>query len=604
MKPARRRDTLIGAVAGLVGGVAFGWALQANDMMDASLGLIGLTTLGGGTVLHLLTSALVGAGFGAMFGHPGESLAATISVGILYGLLWWILGPLTLSPLLMGRGPTWALGEAGTAFFNIIGHVMYGGTMGASFHVLAVAYSRLRPPVEGEDGPPPIPATQVVILGGGFGGVSAAQRLEQVTFRDKSIDVTLVSRSNYLLFTPLLGEVAAGSLEPQHISAPIRAAVPRTRFLRAAVEQIDPDTQTIRLVAGRTFPSEVISYDHLVLALGSVPDFRDLPGVEEHAFTMKTLEDATRLRDHVIALLERADVEPDPEERRRQLTFVVTGGGFAGTETIAELFDLAHGVLRYYPRIDPVELRFVLVHSRDRILPELTPALGAYSLRKLRDRGIEFILSARVKTAAADAVHLQDGRSVPTCTLVWAAGNQPNPLLETLPLERNRRGAIITDEALRVVGTHDIWAVGDCAQIPDALNPGQFCPPTAQHALREGKVAADNIVAVLRGGTPKPFRFRTIGLLVALGSRTGAAEVLGQRFSGFLAWLMWRGIYLMKLPGLEKKVRVLLDWIVDLLFPRDIVLTVDTSVPIQAQLDASEIVDDLETDCSRYSVTA
>jgi NADH dehydrogenase len=325
-----------------------------------------------------------------------------------------------------------------------------------------------------------------------------------------------------------------------------------------------------------------------VLALGSIPDYRGLPGLEEHAFTLKTLEDAMRLRNHVISLLERADVEPDPEERQRQLTFVVAGGGFAGTETVAELFDLAHDVLRYYPRIDPAELRFMLVHSRDRILPELSQALGDYSRGKLEDRGITCVLNARVAEATAEAVVLQDGRTIDTRTLVWTAGNQPNPLLATLPHELNRRGAIVTDETMRVVGVDDVWAVGDCAQIPDPHHEGEFYPPTAQHALRQGKVVAENVVAALKGRAPKPFRFRTLGLLVALGHRTGAAEIQGRRFSGLLAWLLWRSIYLSKLPGLEKKVRVMLDWTIDLFFPRDIVLTVDTSVLARSGQEAAD----------------
>ncbi len=590
----RGRDVLIGALAGLVGGLAFGWALQINGMMPDSLGLIGLMALGGGTVVHYLISALVGAGFGAIFGHPGESYAATISSGILYGLLWWVVGPLTLAPLLMSRGPTWTLGEAGAAFFNVVGHALFGGVLGLSFHGLSVAYARWIPHAAagGESAPSP-PTTHIVILGGGFGGVSAAQRLEQLTARDQSIEVTLVSQSNYLLFTPMLAEVASSALQARHISAPLRAASPRTRFLRATVEAIDSERQTVRVYAGYNLPHETLDYDHLVLALGSVPDYRGLPGIDVHAFTLKTLEDATRLRNHVIALLERADVEPDPEARRRQLTFVVAGGGFAGTETIAELFDLAHGVLRYYPRIDPAELRFVLIHSRDRILPELSPALGAYSLRKLEDRGIEFVLNARVVEATPEVVVLQDGRSIPTRTFIWTAGNRPNPLLGTLPHPRSRHGAIITDETTRVKGVDNIWAVGDCAQIPDAYNPGQCYPPTAQHALREGKVATENIVRVLNGRPPKPFHFRTIGSLVALGQRTGAAEIMGRQFSGLLAWLLWRGIYLSKLPGLEKKLRVALDWIIDLFFPRDIVVPIDTSAPSRSEFDGAEANFDL-----------
>jgi NADH dehydrogenase len=323
-------------------------------------------------------------------------------------------------------------------------------------------------------------------------------------------------------------------------------------------------------------PSETLAYDQLVLALGSVPDYRELEGMEAQSFSLKTLEDATQLRNHVLALLERADVEPDPIERERQLTFVVVGGGFAGSEVIAELFDLVHGILYYYPRIESEDLRFVLVHSRERILPELNEKLAEYSLRKLRARGIEFMLETYVAEAAADEVMLEGGARIPTRTIVWTAGNQPNPLLHAIPSEKDRRGAVITKRTLRVGDLDHIWAIGDCANIPD--QQGHPYPPTAQHALRQGKIVAENIAASVRGKKLKPFSYRSIGMLVALGHRTGAAEIIGIRFSGLLAWFLWRGLYLSKLPGLEKKLRVAMDWILDLLFPRDITLTADTAV--------------------------
>ncbi|MCI0398151.1 MAG: NAD(P)/FAD-dependent oxidoreductase [Chloroflexi bacterium] len=559
-----RDEALAGAAAGLVGGTVSGWALLNQGMMAGPAALLP----------HLLLSALLGAGFGLIFGHRPESYAAAISSGVLYGLLWWGVGPLTLAPLLAGQGPGWTLVEAGAAFFNLVGYLVYGGLTGFSFYYLAPLLYRRSPAVVA-----PAAATprRVVILGGGFGGVSAAQRLEKAAARDQNLQVTLVSQSNYLLFTPMLAEVASGALEPQHISAPVRAACPHTRFLRAAVTAIDTTNQTVCLQAGPGLPLETLAYDHLVLALGSVPHYYDLPGMAEHAFNLKTLEDATRLRNHVLATLERADVEPDPAERQRLLTFVVAGAGFAGTEMIAELFDLVHSVLRYYPHVEPEALRFVLVHSRDRILPELSPALANYSLRKLQARGVEFVLNARVSGATAGAVLLEDGAAIPTQTIIWTAGNQPNPLLAGLPGEHDRRGAVLADETLQVKGLANVWAVGDCAVIPNPYSHGGFYPPTAQHALREGKTAADNILAAFQGRPAKPFRFKTIGLLVALGHRTGAAEIMGRRFSGLLAWLLWRGVYLGKLPGLEKKVRVLLDWLLDIFFPRDIVLTADTA---------------------------
>jgi NADH dehydrogenase len=567
-----RRNILAGAIAGLVGGLVFAWAIGAQGMMGSAAGLLGLTLADAGVAWHLLASVLIGAGFGALFHYEPQDYAATISTGLLYGLLWWILGPLTLRPLL-SSGPTWSLAEAGAQFPSMIGHVLYGGFVGSGTYISVSLYARWRPAPEPRADTTPHPSRRVVIVGGGFGGVSAAERLEQLYARDPSLQITLVSQSNYLLFTPMLAEVAAGSLEAQHISAPVRASCPRTRFVHAEAAAIDLDNQTVQVKASKSAMREAVPYDHLVLALGSVPSFYGLSDLEAHALTLKTLHDATRLRNHVIGLLERADVETDDEERRRQLTFVVAGGGFAGTEMIAELCDLAHNVRRYYPRISASDLRFVLVHSRDRILPELGPELADYALGKLQARSIEFLLNARVSGATPEAVLLQDGRQVPTRTLVWTAGNQPNPLLQTLACKRNRRGAVLAESTLQVQGLPNVWAVGDCAEIPNPDDGGRPYPPTAQHALRQGKAVAENIANVLRGQAPKPFRFQLIGLLVALGHRTAAAEIRGRRFSGLLAWFMWRGIYLSKLPGLEKKLRVLLDWTIDLFFPRDIVLT-------------------------------
>jgi NADH dehydrogenase len=542
-------------------------------MRAAVAGLAGVTSVGAGAVIDLATSAMIGATFAAIFRYQPGGYAPTISAGVLYGLVWWIIGPLTVAPAILGRGPTWSVADANAALPSLIGHVLFGALTGFWYHVLVGLHLRRHPEAGGPAVSTAAAATRVVILGGGFGGVSAAQRLEQLFARDPSVDITLVSQSNYLLFTPMLAEVASSGLEPQHISAPVRAALVRTHFRRAEVDAIDAAARMVWLRSAPGAPVESLAYDHLVLALGSVPNYHGLPGLEANSFALKTLQDATLLRNHVIALLEQADVEPDAQARRCMLSFVVAGGGFAGTEMIAELFDLVHGVRHFYPNLRAEDLRFILVHSGARILPELSPDLARYARGKLEARGIEFLLEARVAGATADAVLLADGRRLATRTLVWTAGNQPHPLLKTLPCERNRAGAVITDGALRVRGMSNVWAVGDCAEIPDLLRPGETLPPTAQHALREGRAVADNIAALRRGRPPAPFRYRAVGTLVALGHRTAVAEIRGFKFSGLLAWFMWRAVYLAKLPGLEKRVRVALDWTIDLFFPRDIALT-------------------------------
>ena len=576
-----RREIAAASVAGLVGGLIIAAAMQERGLTVEVTGLLGLSSSAGGLSLHMLLAALAGAAFGAIFRYQPHSYATTITSGVIFGLLVWIIGPLTLRPLLDGASLTWSTTEAAAAFPSLIGHLLYGGVTGLGFHLLVTLDRRVHP-----TRPAPAVETQplkrIVILGGGFGGLGAAQRLEQLDMRQAGLKITLVSQSNYLLFTPMLAEVASSSLEAQHISAPVRAACRRTHFRQAAVDSIDATAKVVRVRTNDSTTVASLHYDHLVVALGAIPNFYGLPGLEEHSFTLKTLDDATRIRSRVLSALERAEIEPDPAERRRLLTFVVAGGGFAGTETVAELFDLARSVRRYYPHLERQDFRFLLVHGGDRILPELGAELGAYALEKLRRRGIEFLLGRRVAGATSDAVLLDDGSEVPTRTFVWTAGNQPNPLLKTLPCEQNRGGQVVVDGTLRVQGLDDVWAVGDCAQIPDPYNEGQFYPPTAQHALREGKVVAENIVAALRGESLKEFRFRTIGTLVALGHRTAVAEIYGVRFSGLVAWLMWRSIYLSKLPGMERKVRVTLDWALDLFFPRDIALTSSVSPPAES----------------------
>jgi NADH dehydrogenase FAD-containing subunit len=576
-----RRDLQIGGLAGLVAGLVLVASLRVQGPMSMAAGLAGLAAPHAALAVQLVIAILLGAGFGAIFRQQAGNYASALTGGLLYGLLWWIVGPLTLTPLTHRAIPTWSLADAAVGFPALIAHLLYGGALGVTFHLLTGAPARVAPAGRA---PREAQAVNVVILGGGFGGISAAQRLEQLLYRHPAVSITLVSQSNYLLFTPMLAEVAASGLEAQHISAPVRAALARTQFRRADVEAIDGAAQTVRL---RSMPSgrrETLTYDYLILAVGSIPNYHALPGLEAHSRSLKTLEDATALRNHVIGLLERADVEPDPAERARQLTFVVAGGGFAGTEMAAELRDLVYSVRRFYRRIPLADLRFVLVHSGPRILPELSPDLAAYAQRKLAARGVEFRLRTRVAGATPDGVLLAGADEIPTRTLVWTAGNQPHPLLRTLPCERNRAGAVVVDTALRVNGLNNVWAVGDCAEVPDLSNQGNPCPPTAQHALREGVAAADNVAAAIRGRPSRPFRFRTIAVLVALGHRTAVAEVRGWKFSGFLAWCLWRMVYLSKLPGFEKKARVTLDWLLDMFFPRDIALTTPGETPTLAQV--------------------
>jgi NADH dehydrogenase len=364
--------------------------------------------------------------------------------------------------------------------------------------------------------------------------------------------------------------VPSGSIQPKHIVFPLRALLKRTVVRQAEVKGIDLQRRTITAAHCGACGDDTIPFDHLVLALGSVPNYFGLPGVAEQALTIKSLADATSLHAHVIDKLEHADLQPDAAVRRQMLTFVVAGGGFAGVETLAELNDFVRGAGQFYPHVSADEIRMILIHSGERILPEVSESLSRYALNKLRSRGVEVLLKTRVKGCSANKIHLSDSTEIDSHTFVWAAGTAPSPILELVDVPRNKTGRVEVAATMAVRDCPGLWAVGDSAAIPDLVTGG-LCPPTAQYALRQGRRLADNIVATIRGGELEPFRFKALGLLAGLGRRSAVAEVFGLRFSGFIAWWLWRTIYLMKLPGFERKLRVAIDWTLDLFFARDIV---------------------------------
>ncbi len=411
---------------------------------------------------------------------------------------------------------------------------------------------------------------RILILGGGFAGVYAALHLEKGLGRDAGVEITLVSDENFLLFTPMLPEVASSSIEARHIVSPIRAFFRRVQYLNSEVRKVDLQRRRVSVSHCPACRVQDLRFDYLILALGAKTNYYNLPGVAEHSLPMKMLADAMSLRNHVIDLLEHVDMEPDPEMRRAMLTFVVAGGGFAGAETIAELRDFFVTACRFYSRIRAEDFRVLLVHRGPRILPEISEDLAAYAHKKLQQRGVEIRLDTGVATAGAGWVELTTGERVPTRTLVWAAGISPNPLLAKLPVPRSARGNVVVNRRLEVPECPGVWAIGDCAEIPG--QDGQAVPPTAQHAVREGKVVAQNVIAALAGRARKEFAYKPLGVLASLGRRSAVAEICGFKFSGFFAWWLWRTIYLFKLPGLERKTRVALDWTLDLFFPRDIVL--------------------------------
>jgi len=397
----------------------------------------------------------------------------------------------------------------------------------------------------------------------------AALEFEGALAQGDDLDVTLVNRDNFFLFTPMLHEVAASDLDITNIVSPVRKLLRRVTFFHGNVESIDLVNKRVGLSHGHEEHCHSLPYDHLVLALGSSTNFFNLPGLAEHALTMKSLDDAIFLRNRLIANLEEADFECAAPLRAPLLNFVVAGGGFAGVETIAAMNDFLREAVQSFPHLREDMLRIILVNSGKIILPELGEKLGAYAQRKLMEHKVEIHSNCKVTAVTDREVRLSDGTTVTTNTLVWTAGTCPNSLLDTMPCTKER-GRILVNEYLEVREWAGVWALGDCAHVPDRKT-GKSHPLTAQHALREGKVVAQNILATIFGYRKEPFLYTTIGQLAPIGKRTGVANILGVNFSGFIAWWLWRTIYLLKLPRFEKKVLVALDWTLDVLFSKDLV---------------------------------
>jgi NADH:ubiquinone reductase (H+-translocating) len=557
-----KRRSVIGAVAGALSSAAL-VATGEHPLLSVALGLS------------------IGAAYSATLrptrGAYVDNLMAAASLGV---PLWTLISVIAL-PVFFGQMPEWSAPQMRHLFPELVGWVIYGAGLGLTTQAL-------NDMVERAFGPEPVLSPQalpekkrIVILGGGFAGTRVAEYLEEQLGGAASI--TLVNETNALLFTPMLAEVAGSSLEPSHITTPLRSSLHSTEFIRARVAEIDLASRRVILTGHAANTGEKhqqIPYDHLVLALGAVSNYLGMANLEKSSFNFKTLLDAIRIRNHVIEMFERADREPDPSLRKPFLTFVIAGGGFAGIELAGALNDFARGILADYPSLHPEELKVMVVHSRERILPELSESLARYAQRRMEDRGVVFRLKTRLTGAHPGIVVLGDSE-IRAHTLVWTAGTAPNPLLKSLPVEKDKRGAVVVEHTLAVPGHPGTWALGDCAAILDAKTR-QPCPPTAQFALREAELLARNIKAQMEGAPLREFHFNSLGALCVVGHQTACAELTlpfargtSMRFSGLLAWFMWRGIYLSKLPGAERKIRVLMDWMIELFFPRDIVQTID-----------------------------
>jgi NADH dehydrogenase len=411
---------------------------------------------------------------------------------------------------------------------------------------------------------------EVLIAGGGFAGAYCGKYLGIGLGKEAGQRAALVADQNVLAFQPMLAEVVGASLSPLDVVTPLRVFCRKINVLQAKIVDIDLPGKYVELDAGHFTPNSVITFDHLVLALGGIVDVSRVPGMNEHGYILKNAWDAVRLRVAVIERLEEANLCAQPEEKRRLLTFVVVGGGYSGVETAGQILDLVRGIQPLYLSLVGYVARVILVHSRDHILPEIGEKLGTYAEGKLRERGMEIRLNERVTSVTARKVCLGSGETIETHTVVSTVGNATHPVIAALIKKynlENLKGRIVTEPTMRVKGHDNLWAVGDCAAIP--LDGEPSCPPTAQFALRQGIQVSRNVINAQAGAPLKPFKFKAQGQLASIGHHTAVADVFGFQFSGFLAWLAWRTIYLTKIPGVQRKLRVMIDWTLDLIFPRD-----------------------------------
>jgi NADH dehydrogenase len=421
--------------------------------------------------------------------------------------------------------------------------------------------------------PQKINRQQIVILGGGFGGIYTARHLESLLAgRRDEVDVVLVSRHNYFLMTPLLFEAGSGVLEPRHAVSPIRKLYRRVRFVQAEVQRVDFDRRIVYAQPPGGHETYELDYAHLVIAVGGITNTAMIPGADR-AMTFKVLADAIFLRNHAIELFERADVENDPARKRRFLTFVIAGGGLVGVELMGELTEFLSNLTRSYRRIEPSDLRFELIEGGPEILREMDRDLAGYAVKILERRGVRFRTNCPVKQIEQredyHVVHLPDGEPIEAATVIVSTGVKVNPLLDSFPLEKDKKGRLTTDPTMLCKGRRDVWALGDCANIPDPH--GNPYPPLAQHAMREAKVLAGNVVSALAGRPLRPFVYQTLGTLAALGHYKGIGRVKSIKIRGFIAWWVWRSYYLLQMPRWNRRMRIMIDWTIALLFKNDIV---------------------------------
>jgi NADH:ubiquinone reductase (H+-translocating) len=456
-----------------------------------------------------------------------------------------------------------------------------------------------KPDTPQSSSPSSSPYKHIVILGGGFAGIGVLKKLQKEFHNDNSVEITLVDEDNFLLFTPMLPEIVSGIIQTRHIVTPVRVFCKKAKFFEANVQSIDLDNKKVILThtIGRRSkqPSDLhehtLKYDYLVIALGSENNFFGNSEVEENAFTLKTIKDGIVLRNHLLKILEQANLEENNHDlRKRLLTFVVVGGGFSGVETVGAVNDFVRQTItQYYKNIYMSDVRVILVSATDKILEQIDEDLGKFALEKLKENGVEFIMNSKVKGASKDKAILDNDNEISCYSLIWTAGVTQNKLIAELECEHDKGHRIVTNEYLEVKNYEDVvFALGDCASIPDP-HTGKSYPPTAQHAIREADVAAENIILSIKANkakermgivdennnivstTKKKFDYKTKGMMAQIGKRTGVAILFGKlKLHGFIAWWLWRSYYLANLPTVKKKLKVMGDWTLDLFFKPDV----------------------------------
>jgi NADH dehydrogenase len=591
-------------VLDITGGKVYylGWLVFAHAIGSDSI-IVGIA-------LHVLVATVIGIIGGLILYRVLKILnISKISNGIIYGIIsgvsvfavffipvnQFLLGP-NMTEVLTQLDPKMTFLEASdfvqknytqSIIDGVFSHLIWGITLGITSSVFTTRFgARYRcHPCDIQfskistfekhrkyvhDNPSPL-LKRILILGGGFAGTGVLRRVQSIFEDEVNVDIRLVAEDNFLLFTPMLPEIASGTIDPRHITTPVRTFCKRANFYEASVDSIDLEQRRVAIVRSLDNKKTTLQYDYLVLALGSRTNFFGNKNLQNYSMTIKTIGDAMKIRNHIITMLESADQEDDPAVRSKLLTFVVAGGGFSGVEIVSEINDFVReSVENFYRNIDEGEVQVILINAGQKILPEVGEELGDFGAEAIKKAGVKILSNTKVADAGNGFVVLDNNTTIYCNTFVWAGGVAIDPVISTLECEHDKIGRVVVDQYLRVLGNPNVFALGDCASITDIHSKKPY-PPTAQHAIREAKTVSENLAASIKGEQVKStFTYKTKGTMAKIGKRTGVALLMGMRVSGFLAWLVWRSYYLTNLPTKEKMARVALDWFVDSFAKRDI----------------------------------